>query len=245
VGVDNIDVAAATRRGIWVANVPDYGVEEVADHALALTLNLLRGVTRLDHHVRAGGWDYRVVRPLTRISSLTVGVLGHGRIGATYARKVRALGPEVIVSDVRTLDDGVRQVPLAELFARAHLISVHVPAEGQDGVLLGEHEFAAMRDGAFLVNTARGALVDHQALLAALDSGKLAGAALDVLDQEPPGSKVLTGHERVLVTPHSAWYSEEAFRMLKDEVAHEVVRVLTSEPPRNPVNDIRQSARHA
>ncbi|MDT4991453.1 MAG: D-3-phosphoglycerate dehydrogenase / 2-oxoglutarate reductase [Actinoplanes sp.] len=248
VGVDTIDTAAAERRGIWVANVPDYGVEEVADHALALSLSLLRGVHRLSRRVRAGEWDYRPVRPLHRISTLTVGVIGYGRIGADYAAKVRALGARVLVADVRMLDPGalapgVQHVPLDELLTSAHLVSVHVPATLDGGPLLGAPELGTMRRGAYLVNTARGSLVDQYALLSAVESGALAGAALDVLGTEPPTDTRLLVDDRIIVTPHSAWYSEEAFRMLKDEVAYEVVRVLDGEPPRSPMNDIRTANR--
>jgi D-3-phosphoglycerate dehydrogenase / 2-oxoglutarate reductase len=253
VGYDNIDAAGAGRHGIWVANVPDYSVEEVADHALALSLTLLRGVDRLARRVRGGDWDYRAARPLRRISGLTVGVVGHGRIGARYASRVRALGVRVLVADVRPLDPGelgpgARQVPLAHLLAESDLVSVHVPAGGRPGPLLGAAELARMRPGSYLVNTARGALIDPDALLAALDQGALAGAALDVLPAEPPGStgfgELLT-HERVVVTPHSAWYSEQAYRALKDDAAHEVLRVLNGAPPRHPVNDVTLSEARA
>ena len=248
VGVDTIDAAAAERRGIWVANVPDYSIEEVADHALALSLSLLRGVHRLSRRVRAGEWDYRPVRPLHRISTLTVGVIGYGRIGADYAAKVRALGARVLVADVRMLDPGelapgVRHLPLDELLTSAHLVSVHIPATLDSRQLLGSRELGMMRPGAYLVNTARGSLVDQSALLSAVETGALAGAALDVLDNEPPTDVRLLDDDRIIVTPHSAWYSEEAFRRLKDEVAFEVVRVLDGNPPRSPVNDVRTAAR--
>jgi D-3-phosphoglycerate dehydrogenase / 2-oxoglutarate reductase len=242
VGYDNIDAEAAAARGIWVANVPDYGVEEVAGHALALSLNLLRGIDRLARRVRDGEWDYRAVRPLRRISELTLGVIGHGRIGATYARMASALGARVLICDERTIA-GRDQVPLPDLLAAADLVSLHVPATATGGVLLGPAELAAMRPGAYLVNTARGSLIDQAALLAALDDGRLAGAALDVLADEPPPVSGLIGHDRVVVTPHSAWYSEEAFRMLKDDAAREVTRVLDGAAPRHPVNDARAGAR--
>lgn len=241
VGVDNIDVSAAADRGVWVANVPDYGVEEVADHAVALAYDLLRGVSRLNLAVRDGRWDYRPVRPLHRISGLAVGVVGHGRIGSAFTRRMHALGATVRVADTRELrggelPDGVRQVPLTRLLGSSDLVSLHVPAAADGGILLGSAEFGLMRDGAYLVNTARGALVDEAALLVALDAGKIAGAALDVLQHEPPGDHPLLRHDRVVVTPHSAWYSEQAFRALKDEAAWEVVRVLSGAAPRSPVN---------
>jgi D-3-phosphoglycerate dehydrogenase len=250
VGVDTIDAGAAERRGIWVTNVPDYGIEEVADHALALSLSLLRGVHRLSRRVRAGEWDYRAVRPLHRISTLTVGVIGYGRIGANYAAKVRALGARVLVADVRMLDPGdlapgVDHLPLDELLTCAHLVSVHVPATLGGGPLLGGRELGMMQPGAYLVNTARGSLVDQSALLSAVETGALAGAALDVLGTEPPTDTRLLADDRIIVTPHSAWYSEEALRMLKEEVAYEVMRVLDGNPPRSPVNDVRTAARRA
>jgi phosphoglycerate dehydrogenase-like enzyme len=136
-------------------------------------------------------------------------------------------------------------VPLDELLTSAHLVSVHIPATLDGRPLLGARELATMRRGAYLVNTARGALVDQSALLSAVETGALAGAALDVLGTEPPTDTRLFADDRIIVTPHSAWYSEEAFRMLKDEVAYELVRVLDGEPPRSPVNDVRTATRRA
>jgi D-3-phosphoglycerate dehydrogenase / 2-oxoglutarate reductase len=233
IGYDTVDAAAAATHGIAVCNVPDYCVEEVADHTLALSLTLLRGIGPLARSVRAGGWDYRAAGPLRRIDTLSVGVVGYGRIGAAYADRMRALGATVLAADPRPLP--VDRVPLAALLSRSDLVSLHVPG---GGTILGEREFGLMRPGSYLVNTSRGSLVDERALLAALDRGTLRGAALDVLSEEPPADRTLIDHERVVVTPHSAWYSEEALRTLKDSVAHEVLRVLRGEAPHHCVNGV-------
>jgi D-3-phosphoglycerate dehydrogenase len=219
VGVDNVDLEAASARGVWVANVPDYAREEVADHTLALGLALLRGVAVLDRSVRDGTWELEVARPLRRLSTLTWGVVGCGAIGTAVARRAAGLGMAVLGHDLAAVpsEPPIRRVPLAELLAAA---------------------LARMRPTAFLVNTARGGLVDGVALLDALDAGALAGAALDVLEREPPDGLGwdLVSHPQVVATPHAAWYSEEAFHALKTEVAREALRVLEGGRPRSPVN---------
>lgn len=243
VGVDTVDVPVATRQGVWVVNVPDYGTEEVADHALALLMSLLRGVCRLDRAVRSGGWDYSVARPLRRVSTLAVGVVGCGRIGATFARKARCLGVRVHAHDPvgvpeDLVRDGVRRVDFDELLAASDAISLHLPLTEETRHLIGADQLGRMKPGAYLLNTARGGLVDTAALLRALDEGEIAGAALDVLEVEPPEKgDALVSHDRVIVTPHAAWYSEESYETLKSEAAREVVRVLSGERPRSPVNE--------
>ena len=244
VGVDTIDVEAATRHGVWVVNVPDYGTEEVSDHAFALLLNLLRGVGRYDRAVRSGEWDYSAVRPLRRLRTLTVGVIGCGHIGAGFARKVGCLGARVLGYDAAGVpeelvrDGVVEPADLDELLARADAVSLHAPLTEHTRHLIGAEQIRLMKSGAYLVNTSRGGLVDSAALLRALNEGEIAGAALDVLETEPPeaGDPLVT-HERVLITPHAAWYSEESMETLKSEVAREVVRVLSGERPRSPVNE--------
>jgi D-3-phosphoglycerate dehydrogenase / 2-oxoglutarate reductase len=242
VGVDNVDVGAATARGVWVANVPDYGREEVADHAVALAMAFLRGVATLDRSVKAGRWDYQVARPLRRLRTLTFGVVGCGAIGTLAGRRAAGLGMRVVGTDVE--DDRpppaepIQPVTLQELLASADVVSLHASLTPTSHHLIGAAELAAMRPTAYLVNTARGGLVDGAALLAALDAGALAGAGLDVLEVEPPeeAGRALVAHPRVVATPHAAWYSEEAFVTLKSEVAREALRVLGGQPPRSPVN---------
>lgn len=243
VGVDTVDVDAASKRGVWVANVPDYGTEEVADHALALLMSLLRGVCRLDRAVRSGEWDYSAVRPLRRVSTLAVGVVGCGRIGATFVRKAKCLGMRVLAHDPvgvpeKLVRDGVEGADFDELLAASDAISLHLPLIEETRYLIGAGQLRRMKPGAYLVNTARGGLVDSAALLRALDEGEIAGAALDVLESEPPEvGDALISHDRVVVTPHAAWYSEESYETLKSEAAREVMRVLSGERPRSPVNE--------
>ena len=238
VGVDNVDLQAATERGVWVANVPDYGRDEVADHTLALAM--LRGVVALDRSVRDGTWDLDPARPLRRLATLTWGVVGCGAIGTAVARRAAGLGMRVLGYDLPTVrsEAPIERVPLEELLEGADLVSLHAALTPDTHHLVGAAALARMRPTAHLVNTARGGLVEEAALLAALDAGALAGAALDVLEHEPPdelGWK-LARHPRVVATPHAAWYSEEAFHTLKSEVAREALRVLGGGAPRSPVN---------
>jgi D-3-phosphoglycerate dehydrogenase / 2-oxoglutarate reductase len=240
VGVDNVDVEAATAGGVWVANVPDYGRDEVADHTLALALAVLRGVVVLDRSVREGRWDLEAARPLRRLATLTYGVVGCGAIGSAVAGRAAGLGMAVLGYDVEGVASGppIQRVPLEELLANADLVSLHAALTPDSHHLIDAGALARMRPSAFLVNTARGGLVDAAALLAALDAGALAGAALDVLEGEPPDELGwrLARHPRVVATPHAAWYSEEAFHTLKTEVAREALRVLEGGRPRSPVN---------
>jgi len=240
VGVDNVDVEAATARGVWVANVPDYGRDEVADHTLALALSALRGVVALDRLVHAGTWDLEPVRPLRRLSTLTWGVVGCGAIGTAVAGRAAGLGMRVLGYDIAEVRSAppIERVPLDELLGQADLVSLHAALTRDSHHLIDAAALGRMRPTAWLVNTARGGLVDSAALLAALDAGQLAGAALDVLEGEPPDDLGwrLARHPRVVATPHAAWYSEEAFHTLKTEVAREALRVLDGGQPRSPVN---------
>jgi D-3-phosphoglycerate dehydrogenase / 2-oxoglutarate reductase len=240
VGVDNVDVEAATGRGVWVANVPDYGRDEVADHTLALALSLLRGVVVLDRSVRDRAWDLEAARPLRRLSTLTWGVVGCGAIGRGVAGRAAGLGMRVLGHDLPGVrsEAPIERVALEELLEGADVVSLHAALTPESHHLIGAGALARMRPTAFLVNTARGGLVDAAALLDALEAGELAGAALDVLEGEPPDELGwrLARHPRVVATPHAAWYSEEAFHTLKSEVAREALRVLEGGEPRSPVN---------
>jgi D-3-phosphoglycerate dehydrogenase len=225
---------------VWVANVPDYGRDEVADHTLALAMAVLRGVVLLDRSVRDGTWDLEAARPLRRLSELTYGVVGCGAIGSAVARRAAGLGMRVLGYDIPQARSGppIERVPLEELLAAADVVSLHAALTPDSHHLIGASALAAMKPTAFLVNTARGGLVDSAALLAALDAGELAGAALDVFEREPPDELGwrLARHPRVVATPHAAWYSGEAFHTLKTEVAREALRVLQGGRPRSPVN---------
>jgi len=242
IGVDNVDVDAATRRGIVVTNVPDYCVQEVSDHALALLLACARKVADLDRRVRAGRWDARDAVPIRRLRGQVLGLVGFGKIPRLLAAKAQALGLTVLAFDpyvdAATCDaHGVQKVDLPTLLAAADFVSVHAPLTSQTRGLIGETELRAMKHTVYLINTARGPIVDETALVRALREGWIAGAALDVLETEPPGAQhPLLALPQVILTPHVAFYSEESLQELQRKAAEEVARVLTGEPPRYPVN---------
>jgi D-3-phosphoglycerate dehydrogenase len=234
VGVDAIDLGAATARGIPVANVPDYGTEEVATHAFAL---LLLAARRLDLYmagVREGDWSYRRAAPLHRLVGRTLGIVGYGRIGRAVARRAPGFGLRVIACDPYAPDDGaVERVALRELLARADYVSLHVPLTEETRRLIDAAALAAMKPGAILVNTARGPVVDPDALAAALASGHLAAAACDVHEVEPlPPEHPLLRQPNFLPTPHVAWYTAESQADMRRLAAEEVARGLRGEPLR-------------
>lgn len=249
VGVDNVDVSAASERGVAVCNVPDYGVEEVSDHAVALLMGLARGTTRLDRAVRAGRWDFSLARPLYRMRGKTLGVVGLGRIGQATARKAAGLGLRVIgydVEDNASVPGLAERVSFETLLREADFVSVHVPLSPATRHLFNEHSLRRMKPTAVLVNTARGGVVDTEALVEALREGRLAGAALDVLEEEPirPDHPLLS-LETCILTPHAAWYSEDALVELKTKAAEEVAAVLTGNAPRYCLNpQVLEVAKH-
>jgi phosphoglycerate dehydrogenase-like enzyme len=227
VGFDMVDVHAARARGIWVANVPAAATEEVAVHAFAMGLSLLRGSPFLYRAVREGRWD-DVIEPLARPSAATLGILGLGRIGCRVASLAQAAYGRVIGHDPlleeRVWPVGVERVERGELLASADVISLHLPVTSETHHVIDASALARVRRGAFLVNVSRGALVEPGALLAALDTGRLGGAALDVLEVEPPEPHdPLVRHPRTLVTPHAAYYSGDAARAYVVEQARNVV----------------------
>jgi D-3-phosphoglycerate dehydrogenase len=249
-GVDNADVGAARRQGMVVVHVPDYGTEEVADHALCLLLACARGLAPLGAALRAGAWDYgAAARPLRRLRGRTLGIVGLGRIGRRLAAKARALelrvlGTDPVFSPAEAAAAGIDWRPLPDLLAESDFVSLHAPLVPATEGMIGRDELARMKPGAYLINVARGGLVDEPALLGALERRQLAGAGLDVLAIEPaPPDHPLMGHPRVVLTPHSAWYSEEAMRDLQRLLAEDVLRALRGEPPRCPVTDPGHRAR--
>jgi D-3-phosphoglycerate dehydrogenase len=222
VGYDHLDLDAAAARGVWVCNVPDYCVAEMADSTLALLLALLRGVVVLDRSVRAGGWDHTVAGPLPTFRGTRLAVIGFGRIGREVARRALTLGFEVWAVDPQVPDDdvraaGVRPATLDEALASCTAFTLHALLTPETRGLIGQDELARMPRGSFLVDTARAALVDFEAVLAALESWQLAAAAFDVLPVEPPTPQApASQHPRLIVNPHAAWYSpateHEAYR---------------------------------
>jgi D-3-phosphoglycerate dehydrogenase len=236
IGVDNIDLGAARARRIVVTNVPDYCVEEVASHALALLLALLRKVPQGDRVVRRGGWGIAELRPVRRFSDLTVGLVGVGRIGGTLARMLHGCGFRVVAYDPYAPDlDGVESVSFDELLARSDAVSLHSPLTPQTRGLMGTPQFAAMKPDAVLVNTSRGGLVRLDDLAHALTDGVIAGAGLDVFETEPLDPSTLADVPNLVMTPHVAYYSETAMRESATKASTQVVKVLTGQQPDYPV----------
>jgi len=237
VGLDNIAVDEATRRGIWVTNVPDYCVEEVSDHAVGMLLAWARGVVHFDREVKAGHWEPASAR-LRRVRDLTCGIIGLGRTGRRTAEKLRGFGMRLLghVRSPGTAIAGVESTALEDLLQRSNVVIVHLPLTAATRHLLDRRRIALMKPGAFLVNVSRGAVIDSQALSDALESGHLAGAALDVLEDEP---RVPAGLLRpnVILTPHVAFSSESSLRELRRKASEEVVRVLRGERPREARNE--------
>ena len=209
VGFDHIDVDAADERGVAVVSVPDYCTEEVADHTVALLYALVRGIVELDRRVARGLWEPRGAGRLRTVAGLRVGIVGLGRIGNAVATRLLALGCEIWANDVvPVVRDRVRFVELEELVSECDAVTLHVPLTEETRRLIGRAEIESMRPAALLVNTSRGAVVDVGAVLVALRSGRLGGAALDVLPNEPPSVPPVAPN--LIVTPHAAYYSEAA-----------------------------------
>ncbi len=241
IGVDNVDIEAATSAGIVVTRVPDYCIDEVSDHTLALLLALVRKIPFANSRTHAGRWEMAAVAPIHRLRGNILGLVGFGRIPRLVAPKAQAFGLKVLtydpyVSPTITTAAGVAKVDFAELVRTSDYISIHTPLMPETDRLFNSEVFARMKPTAYLINTARGPIVDEVALARALDAGQLAGAALDVLAQEPPMSSPLFGRDNVILTPHTSFYSVESLVELQIKAAQEVVRVLTGQMPQNPVN---------
>jgi D-3-phosphoglycerate dehydrogenase len=242
IGLDTIDIAEASSRGILVTNVPDYCIDEVSDHALALILSLVRRVVVLDRSVRGGGWDLAPARPVHRLRGRTLGLVGFGRIARRLAEKVGPIGLRVVaydpfVPDAAIVESGAEPADLGRLLAEADIVSVHAPLTEDTRHLIGEEELRRMRPDAFLVNTSRGPLVDLDALRAVRAEGHLGGVALDVLESEPPDpDDPLLTDPGAVITPHAAFYSEEATIEQQRKAAEQVVAALSGEVPVYAVN---------
>lgn len=242
VGVDTIDLKAAAEFGIIASNVPDYGTQEVSDHALAMMLCLTRKIAMASSLVKRGQWDFRLMQPVFRHQVQTIGVIGMGRIGSAMAQKTHALGMRVLAFDpyLKNLDripDYVTLVSLEELLRESDVVSVHCPLNEETRDLLDEARLGLMKPTAYLVNTARGNIVNEVALEKMLAEKRLAGAALDVLASEPGRvDHPLFKHDNFLCTPHMAWHSSESAQELKRKAAEEVRRVMRGEAPLYKVN---------
>ncbi|PYU18858.1 MAG: hydroxyacid dehydrogenase [Acidobacteria bacterium] len=248
IGVDNVDIPAATERGIVVTKVPDYCIDEVSDHTMALLLSAVRKIPFANSLVHAGKWEMPAVVPIHRLRGTVLGLVGFGRIPQVVAPKAKSFGMRVVSFDPYIPREvfehaGVQSVEFGELLKLSDYISIHSPLLPETQGLFNAAIFRQMKPSAYLINTARGPIVDETALAHALDAGQLAGAALDVMPKEPPTDSPLFGRPNVIITPHTSFYSEESLVDLQTKAAEEVVRVLKGEAPKNPVNPEALKAR--
>src|SRR5436190_5614125 len=249
IGVDNVDIPVATEKGIVVTKVPDYCIDEVSDHAMALLLSAVRKIPMGTEQVHSGTWKMPNFVPIHRLRGSVLGLAGFGRIPQLVAPKAQAFGMKVIAYDPYLPKDvfakaGVEPVDFPTLLKRSDYISVHSPLTPETKGLFNAEAFKQMKKGSYIVNTARGPVIDEAALAAAIDSGHIAGAGLDVMTTEPPVGSPLIGKKNVIITPHTSFYSDESLVELQTKAAQEVASVLTGKPPRNPVNpDVLQSTR--
>ena len=235
-GFDTIDTEACAQHGVWVANSPDYGVGEVATHALALALALIRNVVAYHRDIRGGEWHYLSSGTLRRPADMTLGIVGLGRIGKRMAHVGRNVFRRVIACDPYIIDGDfpayVARAGLSEVFAQSDVVSLHVPLTAETRGMVNAGVLGVMKQGSYLVNTARGAVVDVDAALAALERGTLAGVGLDVLPTEPvPRGSKLLGHPKVILTPHAAFYSVESEQELRRKAARNIVTWLAKGRP--------------
>lgn len=241
IGVDTIDLDAATAAGIIVTNNPTYCIEEVAEHTMALLLSAARKITFYDRQVRAGKWEVPPGKPIQRLAGSTLGLVGFGNIARQVAIRAAAFGMKVLFADPFVkegqFDAPGRKMELLDMLKQSDFVSVHPPLTPQTRKSINDDAFAAMKPNAVIINCARGPVIDTDALVRALDTKKIAGAALDTTDPEPlPNPHPLRGRENVIINPHAAWYSEQAMVGLQAGAPGEVRRVLSGEWPINVVN---------
>lgn len=237
IGVNMIDVEAATQLGIQVANVNDYCVDEVSDHALAGILAASRRLFEYNLHTAAGGWDFKSVSRPLRASQAKVGLLGYGKIPKRLAEKLKVIGYEVLaydpfVTEEKMLEDGVIKATVNEIMEVSDFISVHVPLIAATHHLIGEEQFALMRKNPYIINTARGPIIDEKAMIQALEKGTVSGAFLDVTEEEP----LLEQHplremKNVILSPHAAWYSVDAYREIREKAVQNLIEKSVGKKP--------------
>ena len=243
IGVDTIDVKAASRRGIYVCNVPDYGVDETSNHAISLILALARKLPVIMADVRRGNWGLTCGKPLHRFAGSTLGLIGLGRIAGAIAQKLAPFQLNLIaydpyVSKERAESLGVTLTDFETLCRESDYISLHCPATEDNHHLMNERVFAMMKPTAYLINAARGSIVDEAALIHALETGEIAGAGLDVLEKEPiDADSPLLRMDNVIITSHFGGYSEEAIETLQRKAAEEAVNILSGGRPFHAVNE--------
>ena len=239
VGVDNIDVEAATEHKIIVANVPDFCIDEVSTHTMALILACARGIILLDRKIKEKKWDFTLAKPLFRTQGKILGLFGLGNIARAVAKKASGFGFKIIAYDpyVSEVNSEIEMVTLERLLSDSDFLSIHAPLTGETKHVFGKNELRQMKKTAFLVNTSRGPIIDEKALYVALKEKWIAGAALDVMEKEPPDwENPLLKLDNLITTPHISFYSEESYAELKIKVAQAVLSVLKGELPRAIVN---------
>jgi D-3-phosphoglycerate dehydrogenase / 2-oxoglutarate reductase len=241
IGVDTIDLDAATKAGIIVTNNPTYCIDEVAEHTMALLLSAARKITFFDREVRAGEWAVMSGKPIRRIAGSTVGLVGYGNIARQVAIRCAAFGMKVLYADPfidqAKFSTPGEKVELEQLLAESDFVSLHPPLTSKTRQLMNDDTFGKMKKNAVLINCSRGPVVDTGALVRALDAGKIAGCALDTTDPEPlPNPHPLRDRDNVIINPHGAWYSEQAMKGLQAGAPSEVARVLSGQWPVNVVN---------
>jgi len=242
IGVNNVNMSTATKKGIIVTNVPDYCIEEVSDHALALILACTRKICQLNKTVKNGKWDFKEYRPMYRLEGQTLGIVSFGKIPRRLVEKMKAYKFNIIAYDPYVDEEvaakySVKLVTFEELLKESDVISVHAPLTEETKGMFGSEQFKMMKNSAYLVNTARGGLIKDDDLAQALKKGEIAGAGLDVLEDENVNCHhPLVSLENVIITPHSAFYSEQALKDLQYKAVQEVIRVLTGENPKSCVN---------
>ena len=239
VGVDSIDLRAATDLGIIIANVPDYCIDEVASHAVAMILTLTRKTAFFDRKVKSSQWDFRQGTPIHRIQGKTLGLIGCGKIGFEVAKRISAFGVMVMAFDpyIQRTGEKIELTDLETVLRKSDFISIHCPLNDSTQHLIGEQEFQKMERKPLLINTSRGPIVNEKALIQALEEGRISGAGLDVLETEPPDSKnPMLKMENVIFSPHVGFYSEESISELKRRTARNVSDVLRGRWPGSVVN---------
>ena len=238
-GVDSIDLRAATDLGIIVANVPDYCVDEVANHAVAMILTLVRKTAFFDRKAKSNQWDFRHGAPIHRIQGKIMGLIGCGKIGLEVAKRISAFGVKVLAFDpyIQKTWEGIELTDIDTLLKKSDFISIHCPLNESTRHLIDEKEFKTMEKRPFLINTSRGPIIHEKALIQALEGGQISGAGLDVLEKEPPDRQnPLLKMEKVILSPHVGFYSVESISELKRRTAENVSAVLTGKWPKSVVN---------
>jgi len=242
IGLDTIDIQAATDHNICVVNVPDYCLDEVAEHALSLVFALARKLCILTNSVKKGQWNWHIIKPVFKIKGQTLGIVGLGKIGRSLAKKAKGLEMSLVCYDPYidpqiAEKHRVKLVSFENLLKESDFISIHAPLNEESQGMFGEEEFKMMKEEAYVINTSRGPIIENKALYKALKEGWIAGAGLDVMEKEPPDREEhLLGLENVILTPHCAWYSQDSLVRLKTMVGEEVARVLKEKRPLSLVN---------